>query len=148
MALTRWDARSLIGGGDARRLRHELNRLFSNIGRDWPGLAGGYPALNVWQDQPTIYVEAELPGMDLNDLEIYVTGGDQLTIKGERKPIDAGNGTWLRRERGFGQFVRVITLPVPVDADKVEARLTHGVLHLTLPKSEAAKPKKIPVKAE
>jgi HSP20 family protein len=55
---------------------------------------------------------------------------------------------WHRQERGFGEFTRVITLPVPVDADKVTARLEHGVLTLTTAKSAAAKPKKIAVKAE
>jgi HSP20 family protein len=84
----------------------------------------------------------------LGGLEIYVTGGDQLSIKGERKPIEVEQGVWLRRERAFGKISRVLTLPIEVDANKVQARLTNGVLTITLPKSEAAKPKKIAVKAE
>ncbi len=133
--------------GDVRRLRDDLNRLFSTFGQQWPGLGVGYPPLNVWQDADNLYAEAELPGIDMSGLEIYVTGGDQLSIKGERKPVEK-EGVWLRRERAFDKFSRVLTLPVEVDANKVQARLTNGVLTLTLPKSEAAKPKKIAVKAE
>jgi HSP20 family protein len=104
--------------------------------------------MNVWQDNDNVFVEAELPGMDLSSLEIYVIGGDQLTVKGERKPPEVDKGIWHRQERVFGSFSRVLTLPVPVDADKVQARLVNGVLTLTMPKSDAAKPKKIPVKAD
>jgi HSP20 family protein len=133
---------------DMRRFREEMSQLLSSFAREGPALAGSFPALNVWQDDANIYVEAELPGMDLSDLEIYVTGGDQLMIKGERKPPQIDKGVWHRQERAFGSFTRALTLPVPVDADKVQARLANGVLSLTLPKSEAAKPKKIAVKAE
>ena len=134
--------------GEVRQLRDEMNRLFASFNQQWPGLGTGYPVVNVWQDADNLYAEAELPGIDLGDLEIFVTGGDQLSIKGERKPIDGQEGVWLRRERPFGRFARLLTLPVDVDANKVQARLVNGVLTLTLPKSEAAKPKKIAVKAE
>ena len=147
MMVTRWNPR-IQSGQEVRRLRDDVNRLFSSLSRQRPVLAARFPALNVWQDDANVYLEAELPGMDLSDLEIYVTGGDQLTIKGERRPADADGAKWLRRERGFGSFARVLTLPVPVDPDRVQARLTHGVLSITLPKSAAAKPKKIAVKAE
>jgi HSP20 family protein len=135
--------------GEVRRLRDDMNRMFASFNQQWPGLSSGYPGLNVWQDADNLYAEAELPGIDLSDLEIFVTGGDQLSIKGARKPVDAKEGVvWLRRERPFGRFARLLTLPVDVDANKVQARLVNGVLTLTLPKSEAAKPKKIAVKAE
>ena len=134
--------------GDVRRMRDEMNRLFATYGQQWPGIGLGYPPLNVWQDADNLYAEAELPGVDLGGLEIYVTGGDQLSIKGERKPVEVQQGVWLRRERAFGKISRVLTLPIEVDANKVQARLSNGVLTLTLPKSEAAKPKKIAVKAE
>ena len=146
----------LVNRGNARsqpwhevhRIRSDMNRLFSSLGRDWPMLAASYPPMNVWQDGDNLYLEAELPGMDLSDLEIYVIGGDQLTIKGERKPVQVDRAVWLRRERGFGKFSRVMTLPIPVDADNVQAKLAQGVLSITLPKSADAKPKKIAVKAE
>lgn len=133
------------------RLHDEMNRLFGRFGTDggtWPTFAVSYPALNVWEDADNLYTEAELPGMEMNDLEIFVTGDNQLSIKGERKVPQFDKATWHRQERGFGSFARVLTLPVPVDADQVSAELTHGVLTITMPKSAAAKPRRIPVKAE
>lgn len=147
MLRTRWQP-SQDPGRQMRRFQEGMSQLFETFGQDWPGLAAGYPALNVWQDDATIYVEAELPGMDLSDLEIYVTGGNQLTLKGERKTPQVEKAKWHRQERAFGSFNRVLSLPVPVDADKVQARLVNGVLTITLPKSEAAKPRKIPVQVE
>ncbi len=130
-----------------RRFREEMGRLLESLGQEWPVLSASYPPLNVWQDDAKIYVEAEIPGMDLSDLEIYVTGGDQLVIKGERKPPQEENAAYHRQERAFGSFTRILTLPVMVNADQVEARLVNGVLQVALPKSETTKVKKIPIKA-
>jgi len=147
MMTTRWTPLADPRGG-MRRVRDEMSRLLESLGQEGLAPAAGYPALNVWQDEGNIYVEAELPGMDLGALDISVTG-DQLTLKGERKPPQVPDkAVWHRQERFFGGFSRSLTLPVLVDADKVQARLVNGVLTVTLPKSEAAKPKKIPVKAE
>lgn len=110
-----------------------------------PALAPTYPPLNIWGDSDKVYAEAELPGMQLEQLEIYVTDENQLTIQGERRKVELANGVWYRQERGFGQFSRTIRLPVKVDADKVEARFELGVLLVTLPKNEAAKPRRISV---
>jgi HSP20 family protein len=112
---------------------------------DHPALAPSYPALNIWGDNDKVYAEAELPGMQLDHLEIYVTDENQLTIQGERRKLALDKGVWSGQERGFGHFSRTIMLPVKVDADKVEARLEHGVLCVTLPKNEAAKPRRISV---
>ena len=90
----------------------------------------------------------KLPGLRLEDLEIYVTGGDQLTLKGTRQPAKVEKGLWHRQERAFGTFERVLTLPSAVDADKVEAKFEHGVLTIAMPKAEEAKPRKITVKAD
>src|SRR5207249_4196547 len=84
-------------------------------------------------------------GMHLDHLEIYVTEGNKLTIQGERRQRELDKGVWYGRERGFGHFSRTIMLSVIVDADKVEARFKHGVLFVTLPKNEAAKPRRITV---
>jgi HSP20 family protein len=134
------------------RFQQQLDRLFDRWGWElprWPVLAVSYPALNIWEDNHFVYAEAELPGLKLDDLEIYVTGPDQLTVKGTRQqPKVPDKAVWHRQERGFGSFTRVIPLPASVDPAKVEARLEHGVLLIKLAKSEAAKPKKIPVKAE
>ena len=110
-----------------------------------PALASSYPPLNIWGDSDKVYAEAELSGMQLDHLEIYVTDENQLTIQGERRKLELDKGVWYGQERGFGQFSRTVRLPVKVDADKVEARFEHGVLFVTLPKSEAAKPRRISV---
>ena len=137
-------------GTTLNRLRNEMDQLFGRFGalEGGPGLAHAFPPVNVWEDGEKVYAEAELPGMKEDDLEIYVAEGNQLTIRGERKPFEGPKGTWHRQERGFGKFSRVITLPAAIDADKVEAQFEQGVLLLTLPKSEVARPRRISVKAE
>lgn len=122
------------------RMSDELNRLFN--GRPIPG----GPALSLWADEQNVYAEADLPAMDPAKIEVTVTEGNQLTIQGERSAPEASGAVWVRQERPFGRFTRSVTLPVMVDADKVDARYEDGVLRLTLPKSEAAKPRKITVK--
>ena len=102
-----------------------------------------YPAINVWEDNDRVHVEAELPGMNLEDLEIHITSGNQLSIKGERKQAAPQEGVWHRRERNFGSFARTFTLPYAVDADKVDARFENGVLKLSLPKHESARPRRL-----
>jgi HSP20 family protein len=124
--------------------RTEVDRLF---GRQVAGAAAvAAPALNSWEDETAFYVEADLPGVASDKLEITVKEGNRLTISGERKPHDPTNAVWHRQERFAGTFSREVLLPVPVDAEKVDARFEHGVLKLTLPKSEAARPRKIAVK--
>ncbi len=108
------------------------------------GVTAG-PELNVWEDEHAVYAEADLPGIDPAQLEVTVTGGNQLTVQGERTAPKFEGASWLRQERPFGKFVRAVTLPTLVDADKVEAKYEAGVLRLTLPKHEAAKPRKITV---
>jgi HSP20 family molecular chaperone IbpA len=68
-----------------------------------------------------LHLETELPGLEMKDLEIFVTGHTQLTLKGERKPVAIENAVQHRQERGFGSFVRSLTLPVAVDENKIEA---------------------------
>lgn len=106
------------------------------------------PAVSVWEDEQAIYAEADLPGVDAAKLEVTVTEGNQLTIQGERFAPEITGAVWVRQERPFGKFVRAVTLPSLVNADKVEAQYENGVLRLTLPKHEAAKPRKITVKGE
>jgi HSP20 family protein len=137
------------------RLQNELERWFGYPRQgeyaqpsDGFALSGAYPAVDLWEDADNLYVEAELPGMELSDLEILVTGGNQLALRGERKQPSVEGGAWHRRERGFGNFSRAVTLPANVDADKVKAVFHHGVLTITLPKQEESKPRKITVKAK
>jgi HSP20 family protein len=131
------------------RLHGEVDRLLEGWGVDLPrGVVPAFPPVNVWEDADAFYVEAELPGMTREQLHIQVTNKNQLTLQGERLVEEPEKGRWHRRERGFGRFQRVLKLPLPVDADKVEAKLENGLLQLTLPKAEEAKPRKIAVKAE
>ncbi len=137
-----------------QQLQHfqsEMNRLFDRWGDDGDRGAGtltAFPPVNVFEEGEQLYVEAELPGVSLNDLEIYVTGQDQLTLKGERKPQAPEKGVRHRQEREFGTFSRTVALPFAVDPNQVDARLEHGVLTIKLVKHESAKPRKIVVKGE
>jgi HSP20 family protein len=100
--------------------------------------------MNVWEDQDALHVEAELPGVAMEDVEVLVEG-DELTLKGRRPTTEAAEAGFHRRERGTGAFCRSVTLPVEVEADKVEAVLKNGVLSVTLPKAERIRPRKIAV---
>jgi HSP20 family protein len=132
---------------EMNRLRNEMDRLFGRWGVNQPsGGNGAYPPLNVWGDDDRLYVEAELPGLDLGDLEIFVTGGNQLTINGERKQPQLEGGAWHRQERGFGTFTRTIELPHQVNSDQVSAEFKAGVLTVSCPKAEEVKPRRIEVK--
>jgi HSP20 family protein len=131
------------------QLRSEISRLldvfdpFADGGT--PMRTGRFPALNVWEDGQSVYAEAELPGVSHDDLDVSVVG-NELTIKGSRKPMESKGVSYHRQERQVGEFTRVLTLPVDVDADSVQASLKDGVLQIKMPKSHAARPKKIDVK--
>jgi HSP20 family protein len=106
-----------------------------------------FPGVNAWSDEQNFYLEAELPGLKLDELELYVTDGRMLTIKGQRAECTAEQRKWFRRERGCGTFQRTIDLPGPVQQDAVEASLAHGVLTVMLPKAQEIRPRRIGVKS-
>lgn len=149
MLLTRWNPMEGSWLRQMHSLHDEMNRLFSrrndigNVSMD----VAMFPPLNVWEDNDAFHVEAELPGVTMKELEIYVTGQNQLTVKGERTAQGPDKAVQHRQERHVGKFVRSLTLPSPVDQNKVDARLENGVLKIALPKHEGAKPRKIEVKA-
>jgi HSP20 family protein len=128
------------------RLQNEMNRFFGN----WHENLGWatFPPVNVWEENEVFHVEAELPGVKEGDVHVAIKQRNQLHIEGERKGEEGLEGTWHRRERGAARFARALELPAPVEADKVEAKLENGVLYLTLPKAEEARPRRIQVKAE
>ena len=137
-----------------RNSRHPLGALWQEFNQvqdefaKWFGRASGAvagPQLSVWEDEHAVHAEADLPGVDPAKLEITVAEGTQLTVLGERTPPEIQGAAWVRQERPFGKFTRVVGLPALVDADRVEAKYENGVLRLTLPKHEAAKPRKITV---
>ena len=133
---------------DVASVQDEVARLFGRVNPFAAAAAApAGPPLNVWEDDHALYVEADLPGLDPAALDVTVTEGNQLTIQGERPTPDIQGAVWVRQERPAGRFTRAVSLPALVDADKVEAVYTDGVLKLTLPKHEAAKPRKVQVKA-
>jgi len=131
-------------------LRREINQLLDGAGSaatgGWPWSAPGFPALNVWEDSEALHAEAEVPGVGADELEVYAVG-NELTIKGRRKALQGEGLSYHRQERGTGEFTRVVTLPVEVDADKVIATLKDGVATITMPKAAEVRPRKIAVKA-
>ena len=151
MALVRYRS-TLDPWRDYERLRDEINDLF-DFDQEYGnrGLFDRHvsPALDVVEGSDHFTIVCELPGIEQKDMEISITG-NVLTIKGERK-ADAGDKDEkvYRKESWTGTFQRTISLPMTVDADKkVEAVLENGVLTLSLPKKEEAKPKQISVKAQ
>ncbi len=120
----------------------EMNRVHRDL---QSALGKTYPAVNMWEDDNHLYIESELPGYQQSDLQIYITGEDQLLLKGERKPAVVENAVCHRQERSFGSFERSMTLPVKVDASQVKANFANGILSLVLAKSAAAKPYKVEI---
>jgi len=130
------------------RLMGELfGQAQAEVQRLWPNAVGGYPNLNIWEEGDVVYAEAEVPGVKAEDLDISVVG-QELTLKGRRVGATAPEATYHRRERGVGEFSRTVKLPVDIAADKVDASLVDGVLTITLPKAETAKPRKISVRGQ
>jgi len=132
-------------------LRDDLNSLLelpflSEMGRAGQLFSGWSPALDLYQSQDNVVATIELPGMLKEDIEISLHDG-ALTIAGERKGESANGEKAERTERYIGKFRRSITLPTLVDASKANATYRDGVLTITLPKAEEAKPKMIQVKA-
>ena len=128
------------------RLQREMNRLFQQSYAPRLRSAPSFPAMNVWANEDGVIITAELPGVSPEDIDISVIG-ETLTLTGERKPdlVDE-EVRYHRQERGYGKFTRSLELPFRVDATQVEATFDKGVLHITLPRAEADKPKKIAVK--
>jgi HSP20 family protein len=131
------------------QLRNEVDRLLTGFlgpAADGllPGVFRGQPPVNVWEQDDALKVELELPGVKNEQIEVSVAG-DDLSIKVTRPDVDQDGVTYHRRERPVGSFSRVVHLPVQVNADRVEADLRDGVLTITLPKAESARPRKINV---
>jgi HSP20 family protein len=102
--------------------------------------------MNVWTNEESMFVIAEMPGVKVEDIDISVDG-ESLTISGERASDEIPEeARFHRKERGSGKFQRTIQLPFSVDSNKVEATFKNGVLTLLLPRVEAEKPKKISIK--
>jgi HSP20 family protein len=156
MTLTRWNPEVSVAPVSEllprfSLLRQGIDRLFdsffsgdtladTSLGSYW------MPAVDILEQDDAYVVKAELPGMKKEDVSITIHD-NILTLRGERKDERSENSAQYHRvERIFGSFIRSFTLPSTVKMDKVEAVYKDGVLTITLPKSEEAKPKAIPVR--
>lgn len=141
------DIDRMFGGMDL--LRSRMNRLFTDLDRSYGNnygwqVAEGAPRTNLYDAGNHLEIKAEVPGMTKDDLNIKVQG-NYLEVSGTRKS-DAPEGHKAHRvERRANSFTRSFTLPSDVNTEKVEASLKNGILTLTLPKAEAAKPKQISI---
>ena len=140
MRLVQYERPALAGFGLGRltTLQDQLDQLFE-VQRAWA------PALDVAEDKDGFRVRLELPGLKREEIDVSLEDG-ALTITGERKVETPQDGSTIhRQERHYGKFARTLTLPSEVVADKVKAAYKDGILSVTLPKAEAAKPKTIAV---
>jgi HSP20 family protein len=140
-SVVRWDPFQDVGD-----LQSEMNRMFDGFfGRSMPGLDRVWaPAVDVFETKDDLVVRAELPGMTEKDVDVSITG-DILTLKGERGAAADGQESVHRSERWYGKFERSLTLPIPIQADKVKATYRDGVLTIQLPKAEEVKPRAIKI---
>jgi HSP20 family protein len=125
--------------GRLSSLQDELDRLFESPVTAWA------PALDVQEDKNSFNIRVELPGLKREDIEVTLQDG-VLAITGERKEEKVQDDTTVhRQERYYGKFSRTLTLPTAVSGDQVKAQYKDGILTVTLPKAEEAKPKAITV---
>jgi HSP20 family protein len=137
------------------QMQRDIDEAFRSFGMGrllGPGFGAGFglrdwPRINLREDADHVYVEALLPGVDPDKIDMNVLG-NTLTLSGERAALESekNSRTWHRRERGAGKLLRSIELPVEINPDKVKAEYRNGLLLVTLPKVEEAKPKKISIK--
>jgi HSP20 family protein len=146
MSLTRWDPfREMVS------LRDAMDRLFEEsfvrpLSSRTAGSDGGLTVpIDMYETEDNVVVTAPMPGLKPEDVDISITG-NTLTVKGEFKAEKEGErGNWHFQERRYGRFHRSLSLPPNVDTEHVDATFEDGVLHITLPKTEEARPKQIPV---
>lgn len=148
-SLVRWDPFKEMAA-----LQERMSRLFDEVWgrprrREEDYITGSWmPAVDVRETKDSLEIAIELPGVDPKDVQVTVEGG-VLSVCGSREFKKAEEGeTYHRVERAYGSFERSFTLPSNVNPDKITASYKLGVLHLSLPKREEAKPKAIPVKVE
>lgn len=129
-------------------LQREVGRLFESLEplQNWR-LNRQFPPINLYDAGDRYVLTAQLPGIGLESLDVSITG-ETLTMRGERKrPEGVSDESYRRQERQFGRWTRTISLPDRVDSVQVAATFAEGLLTITLPKAESAKPRQISVKA-
>ena len=146
MNLVRWNP-----WRDMTTMHGRLNRLvndpFFRTHRfdDEAGFGLWNPVVDLYEKDDNFVIKAELPGVDKNDIGIDLKDG-VLTLSGERSDnSEVNDDNYYRRERTYGKFQRVFTLPADVDSDKINAEFKDGVLVVEIPKPEKSKPKSITI---
>lgn len=137
--------------GDFVSLRDAMDRLFEDSfirPSQWVNGNGVFAVpVDLWETAEAYHLRADVPGLTPDDLDINATQ-DTITISGEVKADAPGeNDAWLRRERRYGKFTRSFTLPLQIDANKIDATFENGTLHLVMPKADEVRPKQIKVRA-
>jgi HSP20 family protein len=132
-------------------LRDEINRLFESPFSDGNGNSDAFnswaPALDLYEDKDNLVLRAEVPGLKKEDIDISLHE-NTVTISGERRNEKKYDGSETsREERVFGRFTRTLQLPKLVDGSKVKASYKDGILTVTLPKAEEAKPRQIEIQS-
>src|SRR4030042_3516813 len=124
------------------RMRRFLGHWLEEVTTPYQKLRSGvFPLINLTEDKNSYYVRAELPGVNKEDLDIQATA-KSLSISGERKiQSEEKDAKYHRRERESGCFSRVLTIPGEINPDHVSASLVNGILTITVPTGEVAKPK-------
>jgi len=154
MAMERWRPFVTVDRWEPFRnlvdIQGEVNRLLDSFaGRPEPGAfrtgRPWQPSVDMHETKDDLVLRVELPGVNEKDVTVSITG-DLLTIRGERRWEDESKDQkFLHVERVYGQFERLIQLPMTVQADKVKAGYRDGVLEITLPKAEELKPREIKI---
>lgn len=154
MSLIRWNPTRDLATfpSDMFSLQREMNRMFDSFfrGVDEPSLLNGtwIPAVDVAEEDDAYVVKVELPGVNKEDVKIMLES-NILTIRGEKKAEgEVKQKNYHRTERSYGAFQRSFTLPTSVKNDKIDAVYKDGILTVSLPKAEEAKPKQIEVKVK
>jgi HSP20 family protein len=145
-----WPSRPTFDGpfADVDSFRREMLRMLDTVSGDAfsDAMGGVFPPVNVTQDDENFYIRAEIPGIKPNELSISALR-NRVSVSGNREiPREHDRVSYHRRERAEGTFNRTVTLPSEVNAERIDARYSSGVLTLTLPKAEEAKPRQITVK--
>jgi len=131
-----------------RDFQREVGRLFESLEplQPWRVLRQ-FPAVNLYDAGDRYILTAQLPGVSPEDVDLSITG-ETLTMRGERKrPEGVPDESYRRQERQFGRWTRTVTLPDRVDSAQVSAKFAEGILNVTLPKAESAKPRQISISA-
>jgi HSP20 family protein len=124
------------------------NALTGSVAQARSNYTGVFPPVNLAEDDERLYLTAELPGAAADKLEVSVKGGT-LSLKGEIPAAQVGaEVSFHRKERESGSFRRVLTLPVKVEVDRIEAAFKNGVLSVVLPKAAEAKARQVAVKTD